>query len=55
MQPFKITIENIEPAKQYLQSINKLEEFNNKATDPSQWSAIILFANQQILSNTNQG
>lgn len=48
MQPLDLIPENITKAEQYLASINKLQEFRDKKIDPSQWSAVILFANQQI-------
>ncbi len=54
MQPFELTIDNVPKAEQYLISINKLQEFRDKKVDAANWSAIILFANEQILSSTTQ-
>lgn len=55
MQPFELIPENIPKAEQYLASIGKLQEFNEKKIEASQWSAVILFANQQIqIQNANQ-
>ncbi len=51
MQPFELIPENIPKAEQYLASIGKLQEFRDKKIDPSQWSAIIIFANQQMQNN----
>jgi len=49
METIPIAIENVSKAKDYLNSIGKLQKFNDKGVDPSQWSAVILFANEQIL------
>jgi len=49
METIPITIENQQRAIDYLNSIGKLQEFKDKAIDPHQWSAPILFANQLIL------
>jgi len=53
MDLIKLNIDNVDTATKYLASIGKLQEFQNKKVDASQWSAIILFANQQI-QNANQ-
>lgn len=55
MDLIPLTTENIQTATDYLASIGKLQEFNEKKIEASQWSAIILFANQQIqIQNANQ-
>jgi len=48
MELIKINPDNIKSATDYLASIGKLQEFQNKKTEASQWSAIILYANQYI-------
>lgn len=53
MDLIKIDVNNIQQATDYLASIGKLQEFNEKKIEASQWSAIILFANQKI-QNANQ-
>lgn len=55
MDLIKLTPENVKQARDYLASIGKLQEFENKKIEASQWSAIILFANQYITTqNQNQ-
>lgn len=55
MDLIPLTIDNVQAATDYLSSIGKLQEFKDKKVEPSQWSAIILFANQQIqIQNANQ-
>lgn len=54
MDLIKIEVDNIQQATDYLASIGKLQEFNDKKVEPSQWSAIILFANQQIAIQNQQ-
>jgi len=55
MELLTINIDNVQTATDYLASIGKLQEFRDKKIEPSQWSAIILFANQQIqIQNANQ-
>jgi len=54
MDLIKIDANNIKAAEDYLASIGKLQEFNNKKVEAAQWSAIILFANQQIAAQNQQ-
>ena len=55
MDLIKIDADNIQTATKYLESIGKLKEFQDKKIEPSQWSSLILFANQQIaIQNANQ-
>lgn len=54
MELIKIDVDNVQQATDYLASIGKLQEFNDKKVEPSQWSAIILFANQQIQIQNQQ-
>ena len=55
MDLIKLDIDNIQQATDYLASIGKLKEFQDKKIEPSQWSSLILFANQQIaIQNANQ-
>lgn len=48
MQPLELKVENIQKAREYLESIGMLSEFNKRGIDPSQWVSVIQFANQQI-------
>lgn len=55
MNLIPLNIDNVQQATDYLASIGKLQEFNEKKIEASQWSAVILFANQQIqIQNANQ-
>lgn len=55
MELLPINIDSVSKATDYLASIGKLKEFQNKKIEASQWSAVILFANQQIeTQNLNQ-
>jgi len=55
MELIKLDIDNIQQATDYLASIGKLQEYQDKKIEPSQWSSLILFANQQIaIKNANQ-
>lgn len=54
MDLIKIEVDNIQQATDYLASIGKLKEFQDKKVEPSQWSAVILFANQQIQIQNQQ-
>ena len=54
MDLIPINVSNIEKAQQYLASIGKMQEFNDKKIEASQWSSIILFANQQIVAQNQQ-
>lgn len=55
MELIKLDIDNIQQATDYLASIGKLQEYQDKKIEPSQWSSLILFANQQIaIQNANQ-
>ncbi len=55
MDLIKIDVDNIQQATDYLASIGKLQEYQDKKIEPSQWSSLILFANQQIaIQNANQ-
>ena len=54
MELIEINHDNIPKAKEYLSSIGKLQEFENKKIEPSQWSAVIQFANQEILESNGQ-
>lgn len=55
MDLIEINPDNIQKAKEYLASIGKMEEYTRKNIEASQWSSLILFANQQIQEqNRNQ-
>ena len=55
MDLIKLDVDNVQQATDYLASIGKLQEYQNKKIEPSQWSSLILFANQQIaIQNANQ-
>lgn len=55
MELFELSVDNIPKAQKYLMSIGKMKEFEEKKVEASQWSAVILFANQQIqIQNANQ-
>ena len=55
MDLIKLDVDNVQQATDYLASIGKLQEYQNKKVEPSQWSSLILFANQQIaIQNANQ-
>lgn len=54
MDLIKIDTDNISVAKNYLASQGRLQEFENKKVDASQWSAVILFANQVISQQNSQ-
>lgn len=55
MELIKLNIDNVDTAINYLASIGKLQEFQNKKVEPANWSAVIIFANQQIqIKNANQ-
>ena len=55
MELIKLDIDNIQQATDCLASIGKLQEYQDKKIEPSQWSSLILFANQQIaIQNANQ-
>ena len=55
MNLIPLNIDNVQQATDYLASIGGLQEFNEKKIEASQWSAVILFANQQIqIQNANQ-
>lgn len=54
MDLIKIDDNNIKVATDYLASIGKLQEFQNKKIEASQWSAIILYANQYIATQNQQ-
>lgn len=54
MEQLSLTIENTEKAKQYLTSIGKLSEFENKRIEAAHWYAVIQFANQQIIEQNNK-
>ena len=55
MDLIKLDVDNVQQATDYLASIGKLQEYQNKKIEPSQLSSLILFANQQIaIQNANQ-
>lgn len=54
MDLIKIDVDNVQAATDYLASIGKLQEFQDKKVEPSQWSAVILFANQYIAIQNQQ-
>lgn len=49
MDLIEIDISNRDKALNYLASVGKAQEFNDKGIDPHQWAAPILFANQIII------
>lgn len=54
MELLPINIDNVQAATDYLASIGKLQEFNDKKVEPAQWGAVILYANQYIATQNQQ-
>ena len=52
MELIKIDLKNIKKAQDYLASIGKLEEFNQKGI-VQDWSAVIRFSNRFIYESNN--
>lgn len=54
MTPLTLDIGNVSKAKEYLSSIGRQQEFNDKNIDAAHWYAVIQFANRCLADENNK-